>query len=196
MNYLAHLFLAQNTVESRVGNLMGDFMRGVRLAELAPAVAAGVRNHRAVDRFTDTHPEVQALKKRISAKRRRFAGVIIDLAFDHYLINHWDRFSARPFNQDCQFYYTQLMQGRHLMPSAMDQTSQRIVAQDWFSSYRTLEGVGFALDRIAGRIRFKNEFHGAIAELEPLDEALNRSFLRFFPELVEEIRALAIETRH
>ena len=53
MNHFAHCVLAQPAEESVVGNLLGDFARGVELAALNPAVRAGLENHRAVDRFTD-----------------------------------------------------------------------------------------------------------------------------------------------
>ena len=50
MNYFAHLALARPTPASKVGNLLGDFMRGVREEELPPPVRQGLRNHRLVDR--------------------------------------------------------------------------------------------------------------------------------------------------
>ncbi len=95
MNHFAHLVLARPTVESTVGNLLGDFARGVDLAALVPAVRAGLDNHRAVDRFTDSHPRVRAMKRAFSPARRRFAGIALDIYFDHLLIRHWDRFYAR-----------------------------------------------------------------------------------------------------
>ena len=62
MNYFAHLVLAQPTVESTVGNLLGDFARGVDRANLPTSIKAGLDNHRAVDRFTDSHPTIRHLK--------------------------------------------------------------------------------------------------------------------------------------
>jgi acyl carrier protein phosphodiesterase len=63
MNYFAHLVLSQPTVESTVGNLLGDFAKGVKREALNPAVSFGLDNHRAVDRFTDAHESIQALKR-------------------------------------------------------------------------------------------------------------------------------------
>ena len=88
MNYFAHLVLSQPTIESTVGNLLGDFARGVDQSKLEPAVLAGLKNHRAVDRFTDSHPEISALRQCFSSKRRRFAGIALDVYFDHLLMNH------------------------------------------------------------------------------------------------------------
>jgi acyl carrier protein phosphodiesterase len=62
VNHFAHLYLARPTVESRVGNLLGDFARGLDTDRLPEAVRAGLEHHRAVDAFTDAHPEVLACK--------------------------------------------------------------------------------------------------------------------------------------
>ncbi len=75
MNHLAHVFLAPDSPEARVGSILGDFTRGVDLSTLPDPVKQGVRHHRAVDSFTDQHPDVLASKQVFSRQRRRFAGV-------------------------------------------------------------------------------------------------------------------------
>ncbi len=194
MNYLAHIFLAQPTMESRVGNLLGDFARGVNTEELPEQVLKGLENHRLVDRYTDSHPVVTQLKVLVSPQRRRFAGIILDMAFDHYLIKHWDRFNSVPFEISCNDYYLSLHQGANLMPERMRAVTSRIIEQDWFSSYASIEGIGFALDRIAGRIRFQNEFAGSIEELLLLQSDIEQGFLMFFPELIGYVAMQKIET--
>ncbi len=76
MNYLAHLLLAADADASRAGNLLGDFTRGSidELAKIYPAeVIRGIRMHRAVDRFTDSHPIFKECRILLSPERRRFA---------------------------------------------------------------------------------------------------------------------------
>ena len=99
MNYFAHLVLSQPTIESTVGNLLGDFARGIDQSTLNPAVRAGLKNHRAVDRFTDSHSRIAEIKQCFSPGRRRFAGIALDVYFDHLLMNHWRQFDARDVNQ-------------------------------------------------------------------------------------------------
>lgn len=160
---------------------------------LPPEVYRGLQNHRQVDLFTDHHPQVTALKPLFSQQRRRFAGIALDLVFDHFLIKHWERFCAEPFPVVCQRYYASLLEGQNLMPTSMQYTTQRIVAQDWFSSYATLEGVGYALDRIAGRIRFDHQFAGSYEELYRLEAEIETGFLHFFPELQQQVSQQCIE---
>ena len=54
---------------------MGDFVKGFLPAGLPPALASGVALHRAIDSFADRHPAFIASRSRISATRRRVAGV-------------------------------------------------------------------------------------------------------------------------
>ncbi|WP_217668330.1 acyl carrier protein phosphodiesterase [Arsukibacterium indicum] len=193
MNYLAHAALAQPTRYSLVGNLLGDFCKGVNVDNLHPAVRAGLYNHRATDRYTDTHPIVKAAKAEFSPMRRRFAAVALDVLFDHFLIRHWQQFYPQPFEDYKAQLYGQLNGAMPLMPATMRDTMQRVSRYDWFASYQQLPQLGQALDHIAGRIRFANNFSGIITEIMPRYTALEHDFLQFYPQLQRHILQLGIE---
>ena len=194
MNHFAHLVLAQPTPESTVGNLLGDFARGVDQAGLPRAVRAGLHNHRAVDRFTDTHPRVQAMKRAFSPRRRRFAGIALDIYFDHLLINHWERFEQRDLDALIASFYRRMLSARDLMPGEnMRRVTRRMVDYDWFGSYRDIDAVAESLDRVAARIRFANGFDNAIEELLRHHDLICEGFLEFYPELRQHVETLAIE---
>ncbi len=172
---------------------MGDFCRGVDLNLQPNSVKLGIENHRFVDRYTDQHVEVKRLKGLISPQRRRFAGIMIDMVFDHFLIMHWTRFSNVCFHQSCANYYVDLEKGKHLMPERMLRVTSRVIEHDWFASYAELEGIGFALDRIAERIRFEHEFAGSVSELMMHKREIEEGFLHFFPELIKAVSMREIE---
>ena len=196
LNYFAHLYFAQPTVASTVGNLLGDFAKGVDVQGLPEAIKAGLYNHRAIDRYTDKHPIIIDLKNIFNPRRRRFAGIALDVYFDHLLMNHWEAFDSRPVDEVIQTYYARMLEGQALMPNAhMRITTRRMVEYDWFSSYVEIESIAEALDRIASRIRFKNQFANAIEDLERSRELLQQGFLSFFPQLIEHVRSLAIESK-
>lgn len=194
MNHLAHLFFAQPTVQSRVGNLLGDFARGVKADELPDAMRRGLENHWAVDSYTDQHPEVRASKALFSSRRRRFAGIALDVLYDHFLIIHWAEFADRRRNSFVGEVYSDLEEGRGLMPSQMARVVGRMIRHDWFTAYGDLQQIGFALDRVAERIRFRNNFDGAVEEIEAHYDELEAHFLRFFPDLIAHVQSRAIET--
>lgn len=184
LNHLAHLFLAPNSREARVGSLLGDFIRGVNPDNLPAEVRLGLQHHRAVDAFTDRHPDVLASKRLFSHQRRRFAGVALDVLYDHYLLRHWHEFSDTNPERFIQEVYQDLEKSRHLMPERMIIVTRRMIEHDWFTAYADLDNIGFALDRIAGRIRFANRFSGIIEEIRENDRALEHHFLVFFPQLI------------
>ncbi|SHK67776.1 Acyl carrier protein phosphodiesterase [Marinobacter antarcticus] len=185
LNHLAHLFLAPNSPEARVGSLLGDFTRGVDLAALPDSVRLGVRHHLAVDSFTDKHPDVLASKRLFSAQRRRFAGVALDILYDHFLLLHWSEFTDADQNTFIKDVYTELQANEDLMTPVMSRTTRHMVSHDWFGSYRDLDNIGYALDRVAARIRFQNSFAGIIDEIRPVHSELEERFLSFFPDLQE-----------
>jgi acyl carrier protein phosphodiesterase len=193
MNFLAHLVLAEATPQSRLGNLMGDFCHGLDLNVLPAAVQAGIRRHRAIDRFTDTATEVQQAKALFSHERRRFAPVIIDVLFDHLLLKHWPQLEQRELTPLCQQIYQQLWQQRGEMPAKMAATVTSLVQHDWFASYQQLDGIGLALDRIASRIRFANQFVGSVSEIRQHEAELDRLFLQFYPRLQAHVAQLGPE---
>lgn len=183
MNHLAHAFLAPDSPQTRVGSILGDFTRGVDFAALPAPVLQGVHHHLAVDVYTDKHPNVLASKRLFSKQRRRFAGVALDILYDHYLLRHWQRFSDSDCDTFIQQVYDDLKTHEHLMPESMIHVTRRMVANDWFGAYADLDSIGYALDRVAGRVRFPNQFAGIIDEIRENAEELEANFLVFFPEL-------------
>jgi len=195
MNHFAHLVLAQPTIESTVGNLLGDFARGIDQDTLHPAVHAGLQNHRAVDRFTDNHPLVQEMKSLFGSRRRRFAGIALDIYFDHLLIKNWDLFDERNLEELIAGLYRRMAAGRELMPGEeMRRVTKRMVDYDWFGAYRDIDAVAESLDRVAARIRFANRFDNAIEDLLRHHETVRDGFFEFYPQLRRHVEEQALES--
>jgi acyl carrier protein phosphodiesterase len=195
MNHFAHLVLSRPTVESTVGNLLGDFARGVDTRSLPGPIRAGLLNHRAVDRFTDSHPLVQEMKRGFSRRRRRFAGIALDIYFDHLLLQHWHSFDRRFPAEVIAEFYRRMEVGQSLMPGEdMRRTTRRMIEYDWFGSYRDLDAIAESLDRVARRIRFANHFDNAIEELLRNHDSIRDGFLEFFPQLQKHVAEQAIES--
>lgn len=188
MNYLAHMYLAGDSEESVVGNMLGDFVKGRIGSEFPPGIAEGIRTHRKIDAYTDSHERVLRCKRLVSPERRRFSGIITDLAFDHLLAVNWDDYSEAPLDEFIQRTYSVLSRNTGLMPERLRQALGFMIDEDWLGSYKELDGIGLALDRIA--IRFerktgrKNSLPGAAEEIARNYGALEDNFRVFFPELI------------
>ena len=195
MNYLAHLYFAQPNADSHFGNLLGDFGGKIHAQQLPTAVKQGLENHYLVDRFTDSHLAVKQAKGYFTAQRRRFAGIALDVLFDHFLTRHWSHFHQTPLSQFKKSSYALLNENLTFMPSRMQRVVTLMTNNDWFKQYETVEGIGFALDNIAKRIRFTNEFSGCIEDINSHYAELEAVFLTFFPELIEHVKKNALETQ-
>lgn len=188
MNYLAHLYLAEDSDESILGNLLGDFVKGPLRDEYDPEIIKGIKTHRKVDLFTDSHENFLASKRMISAERRRFAGIIIDLTFDHFLAKNWSDYSGQELSGFIGNTYELLMRNRGILPEKLQYFLPRMIEEDWLGSYGKLEGIGRTLDRISGRLtrRFarENSLTGAVEEIESNYERLENNFYEFFPQVI------------
>ena len=188
MNFLAHLYFADDTPESRVGNLMADFVRGpVDRQPYNGAVMQGMRSHVAVDRFTDGHDVVRGSKALVSSGRRRFAGIIVDVCYDHFLARNWSNFSDVPLTEFIDRTYGSLRDYRGEMPPGMTRVIRHMVEHDWLRGYHETSGVGRALNGLSMRLRRPNTLAGSVEELEANYGEMEGHFLRFFPDLVRHM---------
>lgn len=170
---------------------MGDFRKYLGSENLPTNTLAGIQNHMQVDRITDNNSTVHELKCQFSRKRRRFAGIILDVTFDYYLIKHWQQFSQQDFADFIEYSHESIESMWHIMPERMQHVMTYMIREEWLRSYSSLDGIGYALDRMSTRIRFENELSGAIEEVKENYESIEKGFLHFFPQL---ITALELET--
>lgn len=197
MNFLAHLLLAEPHPASTFGAMLADFAKGLDLSQYPLAVQAAVARHRAIDRFTDHHPHRRQFLPRFSTQRRRFAPVALDVYDDYLLIKHWQRFypSTAPagFEKLYRQLNTLLQQPPASMPASMQRTVHAMVHYRWFEHYQSRDGISQALDQIAKRIRFANQFSGIMQEIDLLADELDQSFLDFYPALQAHVQKLGDE---
>lgn len=196
MNYLAHIFLSQKTDDSILGNIMGDFTRGLNRKTLPSTIELGIKNHIEVDKYTDTHPIVLDLRTLFSKDKRRFAGIIIDVLFDYFLHKHWGTYSKNHKSDMISKSYSCFHRNKNVMPERMKKVTGYMIQGDWLGSYEELSSIGYVLDRLADRVSFKNNFKGSVAEIESNYYALEEGFLHFFPELIKHIRKVNIENKN
>ena len=193
MNYLAHLLLSPADTDVMIGNLMGDFIKGQAIERLPNKIAAGVKLHRAIDKFTDNHPQVRALKPLLTPERKRFAGIISDIVFDHLIALNWRDITANywtvhqqtelsVFSRQCYSFFPDYYS---VMPDAMNTMVKRMAAGDWLLGYQNFTSVDGAINGVSRRIRFDNHLAGASTEVTDHFCSYQTCFEKFFPELCQ-----------
>ncbi|MBV4471696.1 ACP phosphodiesterase [Pseudomonas siliginis] len=182
MNYLAHLHLGGQRPGQLLGSLYGDFVKGRLQGQFDPEVEAAIALHRRIDVFTDRHPLVDIALGRFNETRRRYAGIVLDVFFDHCLARDWTLYADRPLEQFTADVYQVLSRERQL-PERLAKIAPHMVANDWLGSYREFEVLEQVLRGISRRLTRPEELAGAMAELRRLYEPLSEDFSLFYPQL-------------
>src|SRR5262245_32979021 len=144
MNFLAHLYLSDGSDEGLLGGLMGDFVKGPLDDRYPPAVMRGIAQHRRIDTFTDAHPVVLRSKARVSAERRRFAGIMVDMFYDHFLARDWARFADEPLDTFSGRVYDLLARHHDRLPERLRRMAPYMIRGDWLGSYAQVDSIGDA----------------------------------------------------
>lgn len=191
MNWLAHLRLAPTAPLLRLGNLCGDFVRGIDLAELHPELQRGVHQHRAVDAFVDAHPLVRASRERLDPPFRRFAGVLVDVFYDHFLARDWDRFGdGAPLSAFAAAVHGDLREHLDLLPERLQRAVPWMRHEQWLVGYAEIAGIDAVLRRMAQRLSRETPLGAGAAQLRAHYVGLESDFTAFWPELVAFARDL------
>lgn len=167
---------------------MADFVKGRVDNRFPRTVAEGIRDHRKVDFFTDSHEIFSACRRLISRERRRYAGVIIDVLYDHFLTTDWDRYASVGMDEFVGAVYENL--GRHeaVLPHPVRPVIEMMIREDWLRSYGTVDGLDRTFWKISRRLSRENTLGSAVVELEANYSALQSHFHLFFPQLLAHVR--------
>ena len=186
MNYLAHLYLARHDDEALVGALLGDFVGSARLGEWPAPVRREIRLHWRIDAYTDHHPAVRAAKALFPEGRRRYAGIVLDVYFDHLIARDWPRWHAEPLDDFNARVYGLLMSRLPTLPDRLRRIAPRMAEGDWLGGYRQRGSVDRAVRGIATRLsRNGDKLVQALDVLHSHEADVDAAFEAFFPDLVE-----------
>ncbi len=185
MNYLAHLFLAEDSPESLLGNLAGDFVKGRLGDEFPPAMRRAIMQHRKIDEFTDTHPAVAAFRRVIAHEYGHYARVIADVFFDHFLANDWDDYSVESLADFLRHVFSSLDPLIERMPGRLRFVYPLMRDGKWLESYGHAGGIHTALRNLSRRFRRAPSLERSTHLLHDARSTLHAHFRRFFPDVID-----------
>lgn len=183
MNYLAHLLLADGSPQTLVGGLLGDFAKGLDLSSLPAAMREALLAHRRIDAFTDAHETVRRSRARISPGFSRFAGILVDVFYDHFLAVHWTAYSHESLGSFSRRVYAALRLHEALLPARLARVLPRMEAEDWLGGYAEIGNIAHALEGLQRRMKRPTRLASALSELEAGYAGLAQDFALFFPQL-------------
>ena len=191
MNFLAHVHLSENAFEEiQIGNFIADFIKNNSLEKYPVLVQKGIKLHRSIDYFTDHHLVVQESKSKLYEKYHKYAAVIIDVFYDHFLAKNWHFYSSDGLHDLANQFTQILFKHQSILPERIQHSLTSMRQNNWLTSYATLEGIEFSLQRLNQRAKFKVGIEYAVVDLKKFYFELEDEFLRFYPELIEYVNKL------
>ncbi|MDJ0716150.1 MAG: ACP phosphodiesterase [Prochloraceae cyanobacterium] len=192
MNWLAHLFLSEPTIEDRFGNLLADLVKGTNRQKLSPRFNKGIKCHLLIDSFTDRHLIVKRSKNRIDTDYKRYSGVLVDIIYDRILARNWQRYSQVSLSEFTEEIYTSFKDNLDDIPMPTRKNIERMIDEKLLDSYYYMSGVEKALIRIKQRLSSKHSnlfiVSNAMKQLENNYEGLEEDFNIFFPEIIDYLK--------
>lgn len=188
MNFLAHLYLARGDEGLMLGAILGDFVRGKRvLWSYSHDIRNGIRLHRRIDKVTDHLPRVKSLRRSFPKEFRRYAGIVIDLGFDHELARNWSRYSDRGLEDFDLEVRDLLRRNEPVLPGRLRQFMKYADRRGLFAAYRQEEEMLYSLAGIGTRLKRANPLH-RVAEIWPgLSSEVSEAFESVFPEIESDV---------
>jgi acyl carrier protein phosphodiesterase len=190
LNYLAHIHLAHASQTSKLGNFLGDFVKGSQLHMFPKAIEKGIRLHRSIDKFTDQHFAVSELRTQFPKSLRRMSGVVIDVYFDHLLCHHWHSYTEHSLPLVVEEFYQELATTQLDVSQRFSKVRQGLLDYRWLSDYKEFDAVIRAYKQIEARLGHKITFADDTAKLlTDKHTDFENVFLQLYPDLIRLVSA-------
>ena len=188
VNYLAHAYLSFGVDAVLVGNMISDFVKGKAWESYPPGMQQGIRLHRRIDDFTDTHPIFKGARQFLAPAVGRYSGAFLDIVYDHFLATDTTRFTPVTLEAFARHAYGVVRGSERELPPAFVHTFQYMVKHDWLYNYSLKEGIKRSLEGMVQRARYVPDGAPVYPLFERHYEELRESYRKFFPELEEYTR--------
>lgn len=194
MNYLAHLYLSGESEEIKLGNFIGDFVKGNRHTKYPEKVAFGIVLHRHIDSFTDRHPDVSACNKLLRPAYGRYSGIVADVFFDHFLAAKWNEYSVHTLRSFTKNAHAIFLSNFFMLPMEVKQFLPFLIQHKRLESYAKKENLFQVLEIMSRHTSLPSNSHYAMQILSEEYDQFETLFKSFFDEMVEYVeREFGIE---
>ena len=195
MNYLAHLYLSGDDPQVRIGNFIGDYVKGNSYDKYSPGIRKGILLHRKIDDFTDNHPIVKRSSERLYPHYRRYSGIITDMFFDHLLAAEWNTYNDIPLNTFVSSVHKLLLYNYFKLPAKVKGFLPFLIKNRGLENYKHISGLQRALTIMSKRSSLPAKTETAIKILEENYDEFRDQFHTFFPDVIKMAEEFLRENR-
>lgn len=183
MNFLAHIYLSGNHPETLCGNFIGDGVKGKQALDYTNNVQRGIELHRFIDHYTDNHELTAEARKMIRPYFRKYAGVVLDMYFDHFLGANWSAHHRDSLEVFVPRVHNVLNDFEDQMPQKTQRFFHYMKMHNWLLNYRELDALSSVFKGMASRTPFESNMENAVPVLKAHYNEIKLVFDEFFPEL-------------
>jgi acyl carrier protein phosphodiesterase len=184
MNFLAHIYLSGNNDSIKIGNFMADGIRGKQFEDFPAEIKKGILLHRAIDTYTDAHPIFRQSTKRLHQNYHHYAGVIVDVFYDHFLAKNWNSYSPEKLEEFVDRFYKSLYENQTVLTLKTQNLMPYMIQQNWLVSYRSVDGIKQILSQMDHRTKNESKMRFATNELSEFYLEFENEFTTFFKDLI------------
>ncbi len=163
---------------------MADGIRGKHFESYPTDVQKGIILHRAIDTFTDAHPIFRQSTKKLHENYHHYAGVIVDVFYDHFLAKNWTNYSDEKLDLFVERFYQSLHNNPDVLSERTKGMMPYMIEHNWLVSYQTVEGINRILTQMDHRTKNESKMRFATNELSEFYSEFETEFSEFFKELI------------
>ena len=188
MNFLAHIYLSGDNDFIKIGNFMADGIRGKHFENFPVEVQKGIKLHRAIDTFTDAHPVFRESTKKLHDRYHHYAGVIVDVFYDHFLAKNWKKYSDEDLATYIQRFYQSLEDNKTILTEKTTKLMPYMIDQNWLLQYQTVEGIHNIMTQMDSRTKNKSNMRFSSEELVLHYTAFEEEFTTYFKAIQQHAK--------
>lgn len=183
MNFLAHIHLSGENELIKIGNFMADGVRGKQYENFPIDIQKGILLHRAIDTFTDSHPIFRQSTKKLHSRYHHYAGVIVDMYYDHFLAKNWKSYSTETLEKYTAQFYQSLLNNPTILTTKTQNLLPYMMEYNWLVNYQSINGLERILSQMDHRTKNQSLMRFATEELVAHYDEFESEFALFYKEV-------------
>ena len=191
MNWLAHLFLSESSIDFQLGNILADPLKARLWENASLDMHKGINTHKLIDSFTDNHKIFKISKNRLG-QGGLLKAVVIDITYDYFLSKKWNKFSSIDLDIFLKKFYSDAEKKVYYFPTKANVFIRNLIEKDILNKYHNLKDLEIALinvdKRLSKRLLERETLSSYINVLKENIDELENDFLLFFPDLCLEVK--------
>lgn len=184
MNYLAHSYLSNNKPHLLIGNFIADHIRGNEFDEYSTEIQEGIKLHRNIDVFTDTHEHFKLSKRLFYDGFEKYSGILIDIYYDYFLAKNFETITQQNLFVYSQNVYSTYDSYKEVLPKSSVNFLHYVLENDIYCAYADINGIEKVLYHLSHRIKHGVMLNKSVSLFSKHEKELKQHFDIFFNDAI------------